>query len=122
MSKFTVNDTINGNGALDYKVGLLTVDEVLYAGNIDYYGYQALNYNNSSINSYLRENATSSYYWSFSPYSFNGDAGVLGVGGLGFVYGSWVTDTSGLRPSISLTSATTISGGTGTSSNPFVIN
>ncbi len=122
LSKFTVKDTINGNGALDYKVGLLTADEVLYAGNIDYYGYQALNYNNSSINNYLRENATSSWYWFFSPYSFNGDASVLGVGGDGYASYNLVAGTFGLRPAVSLTSATTISGGNGTSSNPFVIN
>ena len=122
LSKFTVKDTINGNGALDYKVGLLTVDEVLYAGNIDYYGYQALNYNNSSINSYLRENATSIWYWSFSPDHLDGRARVLLVGGDGSVGGSWVLDADGVRPAVSLTSATTISGGNGTSSNPFVVS
>ena len=122
LSKLTVSDTINGNGALDYKIGLLTVDEVLYAGSIDYYGYQALNYNNSSINSYLRENSTGAWYWSFSPTYFDGHAGVLFVGGSGRVSSNWVTNTYGLRPAVSLISATTISGGNGTSSNPFVIN
>ena len=121
LSKFTVNDTINGNGALDYKIGLLTVDEVLYAGSIDWYGYQALNYSGSSINSYLKENA-SNWYWSFSPDHFYGNAFVLHVGGTGHVNDHWVTGTNGLRPAVSLTSATTISGGNGTSSNPFVIN
>ena len=122
LSKLTVSDTINGNGALDYKVGLLTVDEVLYAGCIDWYGYQALNYNNSSINSYLRENATSDFYWSFSPDRFGGIAGVLGVGRDGSVDFRWVALAYGLRPAVSLTSATTISGGNGTSSNPFIVN
>ena len=122
LSKFTVSDTINGNGALDYKIGLLTADEVLYAGSIDYYGYIALNYNSSSINSYLKENATGSWYWSFSPYTFDGSAIVLYVGFNGLVDVGWVAVAFGLRPAVSLTSATTISGGTGTSSNPFVIN
>ena len=122
LSKFTVKDTINGNGALDYKVGLLTADEVLYAGSIDYYGYQALNYNNSPINNYLRENSTGAWYWSFSPDSFLDGVLVLLVGGGGEAGSNWVTGTSGLRPAVSLTSATTISGGTGTSSNPFVVN
>ena len=122
LSKLTVSDTINGNGALDYKIGLLTVDEVLYAGSIDWYGYNALNYNNSSIHSYLRENATSSWYWSFSPYNFRGEASVHRVGGSGYVSSGWVALALGLRPAVSLTSATTISGGNGTSSNPFVIN
>ena len=124
LSKFTVSDTINGNGALDYKVGLLTADEVLYAGSIDWYGYQALNYSGSSINNYLRENATSDFYWSFSPSDFNGYASVLGVVGNGNVgVGfNWVTLSFSLRPAVSLTSATTISGGNGTSSNPFKVN
>ena len=124
LSKLTVSDIINGNGALDYKIGLLTVDEVLYAGSIDELGYQALNYNTSSINSYLRENATSNWYWSFSPHSFDGGADVLYVGGYGDVNNGWVADAaaSGLRPAVSLTSATTISGGNGTSSNPFKVN
>ena len=122
LSKFTVSDTINGNGALDYKIGLLTVDEVLYAGSIDWFGYQALNYSRSSINSYLKENALS-MYWSFSPHSFNGDACMLFVWDYGSVYYSYVAGTNArLRPAVSLTSATTISGGNGTSSNPFVIN
>ena len=122
LSRFTVKDTINGNGALDYKIGLLTADEVLYAGSIDYFGYQALNYNNSSINSYLRENATGTWYWSFSPNHFYGDASVLYVGGDGCVSSYWVAYSVGLRPAVSLTSATTISGGIGTSSSPFIVN
>ncbi len=122
LSKLTVSDTINGNGALDYKIGLLTIDEVLYSGSIDWYGYQALSYNNSSINSYLKENATSNWYWSFSPSTFDGNAYVLRVAGDGSVIDNWVTGARGLRPAVSLTSATTISGGTGTSSNPFIIN
>ena len=122
LSKFTVSDTINGNGTLDYKIGLLTSDEVLYAGSIDYYGYQALNYNNSSINSYLRENSTGAWYWSFSPNNFDGSTNVLYVGGSGYVRISWVAYTGGLRPAVSLTSATTISGGNGTSSSPFIVN
>ena len=124
LSKFTVSDTINGNGALDYKIGLLTVDEVLYAGSIDWYGYQALDYNSSSINSYLRENATSFFYWSLSPGYFDGNADVLGVGGSDDVNvgDALVIRTVGLRPSISLIFNVTISSGNGTSSNPFVIN
>ena len=123
LSKLTVSDIINGNGALDYKIGLLTVDEVLYAGSIDMYGYEALNYSDSSINSYLRENATSDFYWTFSPAGFDGSASVLGVEGFGNVNYVVVVSAGGfLRPAVSLTSATTISGGNGTSSNPFVIN
>ena len=122
LSKFTVSDTINGNGALDYKVGLLTADEVLYAGSIDLYGYNALNYSDSSIHSYLSENA-SNWYWTLSPGYFDPyGTYTLCVGGYDDVDTQWVEVLLGLRPAVSLTSTTTISGGNGTSSNPFVIN
>ena len=125
LSKFTVSDTINGNGALDYKVGLLTADEVLYAGSIDLDSSQALNHNtSSSINSYLRENATSGCYWTFSPAGYDGIVNMLIVNGddNGSDLMPNTNGLLGLRPAVSLTSATTISGGNGTSSNPFIIN
>ena len=124
LSKLTVSDTINGNGALDYKVGLLTSDEVLYAGSIDWYGYEALKDSGSSINSYLRDNAVSGDWgwWLFSPSYFDGGALVLEVVNDGRVGNDKVWSMRGLRPAVSLTSTTTISGGNGTSSNPFVIN
>ena len=34
LSKFTVDDTTNGNGNLTYKIGLLTADEIAFAGSI----------------------------------------------------------------------------------------
>ena len=122
LSKFTVSDTVNGNGALDFKVGLLTIDEILYAGSIDWSGYQALDYDSATIISYLRENATGAKYWTFSPSHFSGKAYVLHVGASVSVADNWVTGLFGLRPSISLTSNITISSGNGTSLNPFIIN
>ena len=35
LSKYTVSDKINGNGDLDKKIGLLTADEVVYAGGVN---------------------------------------------------------------------------------------
>ena len=122
LSKFTVSDTINGNGALDYKIGLLTSDEVLYAGSVDYLVSQALSYTSSSINNYLKENATSNWYWSFSPNNFSNNAYLFRFGVSGSMSEYLATSAYGLRPAVSLISTTTISGGTGTSSNPFVIN
>lgn len=121
LSKFTVSDTTNGNGALDYKIGILTVDELLYAGSIDWYGFTALNYTESSINSYLRENSTSIWYWTSSPIDYDGNARVLGVSSRGFI-GSWTAEAGALRPAVSLLSTTVISGGNGTSSSPFIVN
>ena len=112
LSKFTVDDTINGNGDLTYKIGLLTADEIAFAGSIAY------TYNRST---YLQENTGTTWWWSLSPSSFDGsDAGVWVVrsGGLGNVgvngYGG------GLRPVISLISSTNVTGD-GTSENPYVV-
>ena len=111
LSKFTVDDTINGNGDLTYKIGLLTADEIAFAGSIAY------TYNRST---YLQENTGTTWWWSLSPVSFGGSgAGVWVVGsgdlGSGDVYGH-----NGLRPVISLISSTNVTGD-GTSENPYVV-
>ena len=107
LSKFTVDDTTNGNGNLTYKIGLLTADEIAFSGSI------AHTYNRST---YLQEN-TVDWWWSLSPGYFNGDyTSVWGVisGKLG---GS---RSSGLRPAISLISSTSVTGN-GTSEDPYVV-
>lgn len=118
LSKFTVGDTKNGNGNLRYKIGLLTADEIVFAGSV------SAQYNKLT---YLYENATSNW-WSMSPSSFGirstNYAFVWTVSSLaGSTYSGDVVQMSyGLRPSISLISTITISGGTGTSEDPYVIN
>ena len=123
LSKFTVSDTINGNGALDYKIGLLTTDETVLAGSLAWNVLTSQNYSHTSINSYLKENSTSIYYWLLTPEYFSGYATMDRVGSYGDIGTHWVTDSrDALRPVISLKSDVTISSGNGTSSNPFVIN
>ena len=111
LSKFTVDDTKNGNGNLTYKIGLLTADEIAFAGSIAY------TYNRST---YLQENTGTTWWWSLSPVYFaGGDAFVWGVGSGGLSYVS-VNDGNGLRPVISLISSTNVTGD-GTSENPYVV-
>ena len=113
LSKYTVSDTTNGNGALDYKIGLLTADEIAFAGGA--YGLENLSY-------YLNKNASSSW-WLLSIGYFTGSY----VYGIGFIpngcmnYGT-VNATMGVRPAVSLKSTITISAsGTGTATNPYVV-
>ncbi len=96
------------------KVGLITADELAYAGYA---------YNKNNTTTYLQENATDTYWWSLSPNYFNGDiAGVWSVGGSNGDFGdSSVDSTYGVRPSISLKSTTNITG-EGTSSTPYIIS
>ena len=99
---------------INSKVGLITADELAYAG----YAYAK---NNTTT--YLQENATDTYWWSLSPYYFSGGyAGVWFVNGSnGFFDINYVSGASGVRPSISLKSTTNITG-EGTSSTPYIIS
>ena len=99
---------------INSKVGLITADELALAG----YAYAK---NNTTT--YLQENATDTYWWSLSPYSFGGGiASVWSVGGSGGDFGNRsVNGTDGVRPSISLKSTTNVTG-EGTSSTPYIIS
>ena len=111
LSKFTVDDTTNGNGNLTYKIGLLTADEIAFAGSIAY------TYNRST---YLQENTGTTWWWSLSPGYFDGSsAGVWRVNS-GNLRNDDVIDHGGLRPVISLISSTNVTGD-GTSENPYVV-
>ena len=94
------------------KIGLITVDELAFAG----YAYELQN-----TTTYLQENATGTYWWSLSPLDFNlGSAGVWNVGEGSFGRSS-AGSTLEVRPSISIVSSATISGGFGTSEDPYVV-
>ena len=122
LSKFTVDDMVNGNGSLDYKIGLLTADEMVLAGMVTYQVYTNNNYDETSVTSYLRNNANDNY-WTLSPVAFAGDdASVWLARNDGNLFGGTVADAYALRPVVSLKSATTISGGNGTASSPFIVN
>ena len=96
------------------KVGLITADELAYAG----YAYAQ---NNTTT--YLQENATDTYWWSLSPNNFYGDDAIVwGVyGSTGYFGINFVNSAGGVRPSISLKSTTNVTG-EGTSSTPYIIS
>ena len=108
--------SLNCNGKLSKitsKIGLITADELAFAG-------YAWNIDNTTT--YLQENATDTEWWSLSPFFFDGDARVWGVGDSNGSFGLYMSNTLAVRPSISLISSVTISGGTGTSEDPYIIN
>ena len=111
LSKFTVDDTTNGNGNLTYKIGLLTADEIAFAGSIAY------TYNRST---YLQENTGTTWWWSLSPSYFGGGYAFVWNVYSGGLYGNYVVGVYGLRPAISLVSSTNVTGN-GTSDNPYVV-
>ena len=110
--KFTVEES-NGNGALTYPVGLITVDEIAYAGGV-------LNTSNSSF--YLYNQIGN---WTLSPaifdYSIPNEIN-LDSEGKGFF--SPIGYNNGIRPVISLKQGTILSGGNsgnGTSTTPYIV-
>ena len=100
---------------INSKVGLITADELAYAG----YARRIQN-----TTTYLQENATGDYWWSLSPDHFHGSYGALGWfvdGGDGDFSGATVNIVGGVRPSISLKPSTNVTGD-GTSENPYVVD
>ena len=98
-------------GDLTYPVGLLTADEVAYAGGVLYQS-------NSSY--YLN---TGENYWTMSPHDFNGSSAVVfyvySDGNLHFYR---VDVTYAAVPVVSLKPEATVKRGTGAYNDPFVIN
>ena len=108
--KFTVNAS-NGNGALTYPVGLITADEMAYAGGVFYTS-------NSSFYLYTGQD-----YWTLSPYYFISPYadGFYLDSGLG-LFDDVVYFSRGVRPSVSLQPGIGMTGGgSGTAADPFVI-
>ena len=100
----------NNKGVVNASVGLLTYDEVVYAGGYPY----------SNNNSYYLYNNT--YFWTMSPAGFSGStSGVWYVTATGNFNVSGVDNTGAVRPVIIL-NADTLATGSGTSSDPFVIS
>ena len=113
--KFTV-DTSNGNGALTYPAGLITADEMAYAG-----GVQGSSNANSSFYLY-----TGQSIWTLSPYYFFSSAaggfGLYYVGALDYSNVNNAYSSFGVRPSVSLQPGIAMTGGgSGTAADPFIV-
>lgn len=107
LSKFTVRDTINGNGNLTYKIGLLTADEVVFAGYAHIYQNDAV---------YLLENTGNEAWWTMSPFQNN----MVFCVSYGNVTFNDFYSSAGVRPSIALNSDVTVTG-SGTSEDPYIV-
>ena len=108
---FTISNEV-GNQALDYPIGLITVDELMLGGLADGY-LNRLSYTYSSA-----------HYWTMSPVHF--DASVtaaieFNANSTGYAYNTWVTNTFGVRPVINLAPDTPIIKGIGTANDPYVV-
>ena len=111
--KHTVEgDTWGGNGKLDKPIGLLTADEVAFAGG-------AYNSYNSSYYLY-----TSGSYWTMSSFRWTGSDALsfLVYSSSGYLGGYHVAYPFGLVPAVSLKAGTMVNAeGDGTYTNPYVV-
>ena len=115
---YTTPGSSKGNGALKVTpgnndstptpIGLITADEVAFAGGV-------YNYNNNSY--YLYNNSD---YWTISPYNFPGGAATFRITLSGSLLYNGVTYENGVRPVINLRSDVALSG-SGTTMDPFKV-
>ena len=110
---YTTATSTKGNKALTYPIGLITADEVVYAGGASY---------TSNANYYMSGEAfwTMSpcylYYASGAPFTY-----VWSLHANDYMRFGTVDSSSNIRPVINLKSTVEITGGDGTSDNPYVI-
>lgn len=107
---FTKNDTTNGNGALGYKVGLLTADEYTMVGMRN--GYYDTTYL-----------AGGGYDWTMTPNSLGFQRTDYHVVGTSYMFTRAIAnDVSSFRPSVSLKAGAKVGvKGEGTAQNPYII-
>ncbi len=101
----------NNKGVVNASVGLLSYDEVVYAGG----------YRGQSNNSYYLYNSAITW-WTMSPAGIaSGRSLVCSVYTTGIIGNNYVNSTNAVRPVLNLAANTQISSGDGTSENPFVV-
>ena len=109
---YTIKESENGNKSLTYPVGLITADEVVYAGGFG---------GKSNGKYYLY---TGQEYWTMSPYSYSSSetyrARLFVVTTVGQLNSGRVILGYGMRPVINLRSDVELTG-TGTMSDPYVV-
>ena len=118
---FSVN---NASAKLDYPVGLMTIDELSYAG-----GEGGITLDAPYAWYYTNANGESSYgsaaFWALSPLSWSGSSSsvwaVDGSADPGRLDDSVVRGSCAVRPSVSLSSCNLISRGDGSPENPYVV-
>ena len=111
---YTDHSSSIGNKALTYPVGLITSDELIFAGMRNEYTNK-LSWIYSSVN-----------FWTMSPSIFNTSYAMSRIfyqisTGRVHIHG-WPTSLLSVRPIINLKKDVKISGGIGTSNNPYVVD
>ena len=107
---FTLSSNTYGNKKLSAPVGLITADELAYAGSL-YYNYNFQVYTHSGY-----------WYWTLSPaFFFGGLSYSSSLHYYGYFCGTRSHYASGVRSVVSLNSAALVSTGSGTLADPYII-
>ncbi len=113
----------NNSAKLTYPIGLITADEIAYAGG-------KFGTNSPQAYYYLTADGKNSatgtnYWWTMSPSNFNGQCAsvflVAGSYGPGQLHNIYVDDTRAVRPVVSLKSCVLLSESAGTAEDPFEV-
>ena len=115
---FSVSNT---SAKLTYPIGLMTADEISFAGGLLATNAPAYYYKNSAGSS----STGSTYWYTMSPYFWNTSQSnvfiVYGSSNPGYLDYTSVNYSGGVRPSVSLKSCVKTSGGDGSVSAPYTI-
>ena len=118
---FSVNNT---SAKLDYPIGLMTADELSYAGG-EYRKTLTAPYAWYYTNANGESSYGSSAFWALSPNHWSGSDSnvwfVIGSNGPGLLNDTFVARGFAVRPSVSLSSCNLISRGDGSPENPYVV-
>ncbi len=122
LDYYTTSNSVNGNKALTYPIGLIALDEMIFAGHSATYYDRSFqspnNYNNFLIGA--------PEYWTMTPSGFfylfkfkQALAMTYDVSGNGDISETYTSVPSGLRPVINLKSTLKFTGD-GTKTNPYI--
>ncbi len=108
---YTTKTSNKGNKALDYPIGLITADEVAYAG---------ASYSENNNNLYLASLAQI-FSWTMTPFSCVGGAASYFWTSNGDLNSDTADNSDEINPMINLKSNVEITKGDGTANNPYII-
>ena len=109
---FTTSSSSKGNKELKYPIGLITIDELMLSG----YATNSLNKSAYTYSSYT--------YWTMSPRTFNNGnlaSSIFILSSDDVSFNGWGNNNLGVRGVINLKGDAQISGGIGTSNDPYII-
>ena len=107
---FTARDTVRGNGMSAYPIGLITADELVYAGGVY-----------SKLSKYYLD--VSAGFWTMTPSYYPATYAYLFYSYTGGPIAHTTTSASSYytRPVINLKADTLVLGGSGSASDPYII-